>query len=103
MAAEKKKTGRKKTGKNKGKLLSASKVERILIEMEVDVAAFKKRYEENTSRGGGMRTPTPEQIAAVEQFQKTGDMEKLKAALNTKNQQTANAAVARVTGWQSKQ
>ncbi len=98
-----KKTGRKKTGENKGKLLSASKVERILSDMKVDVAAFKKRYEEDTSRGGRLRTPTPKQIAAVEQFQKTGDLEKLKAALNTKNLQTAYAAVARVTGWKAKQ
>jgi hypothetical protein len=45
---------------------------------------------------------TSEEIAAVERFQKTGDVEKFKAALKTKNPQTAYAAVARVTGWQAR-
>ena len=84
------------------KMLSENKVLRVLNTMEVDVEAFKEAYEGDTTRAGGLRPPTPEQIAAVEQFQKTGDLQALKLALETASSQSAFGAVARVVAFKAK-
>jgi hypothetical protein len=86
------------------KLLSESKVLRVLESMGVDPAKFRKAYEQEPSRRGrGMREPEPREIKAVEEFQKTGDFGALRKALGNKPAQIATAAVARVIAFRAQQ
>jgi hypothetical protein len=82
----------------------ASKVKRILEAMNADPEDFRKRYLEDTTRiGKAAKPPKASEIAAVSEFQKTGDIKALVKALKVKNRSTAHAAVVRVLTWQAKQ
>lgn len=84
----------------KGRLLSESKVLRVLAAMNVDAQEFQRRYAADTLRGP--RTLTPAVVDAVERFAQSGDMEALKKALGTKSDATASKAVARVLADRAK-
>ena len=85
------------------KPLSASKVKRILEKRGFNAAAFRKDYEEDTSRGSRQanRPPAKQEIDAVEAFQKTGDVEALKEKLGVKTPSAALNKVSRVSKWKS--
>ena len=100
MAAKKRTRKKKSAGKKKSqdfwdKLLSASKVKRILEAMDVNPAQFQKKYEGDTSRGPtGPRELTEKQLSAIKAFQKSGDVEALMKGTGKKSKQSAFNLVA---------
>ena len=61
-----------------GKVLSASKVKRVLRKRGFDPEAFRRDYEADTSRGPrGPKRPSKTEMDAVGAFQKTGDFDAL--------------------------
>ena len=81
----------------KGRLLSESKVKRILETMGVDSAKFLKLYATDSSRTKrGSRPPSAAQSAAVKQWMKDRDFGALKKALKTENTTTVDAVIRRV-------
>jgi hypothetical protein len=84
------------------KLLSAAKVKRILRKRGFDPEAFRRDYEADTSRGPrGPKRPSKTEVDAVEAFQKTGDFDALKRALDTTSAAAANSALRRVVQFQA--
>jgi hypothetical protein len=104
-----KRLARKKARKKKApgkdfyeKMLSGSKVKRILEGMKVDPKRFQKLYESDTSRvSRKMRTPENYQVVAVQAFLESGDKRRLMKSLGTENRQTADAAVSRIIQWKA--
>ena len=85
-----------------GKVLSAAKVRRILRRRGFDPEAFRRDYEADTSRGPrGPKRPSKTEMDAVEAFQKTGDFDALKRALDTTSAAAANSALRRVVQYQA--
>src|SRR5258706_16103723 len=89
---------RRKKSEGTAKLLSTSKVLRILTEMKVDAEKFLKNYMEDNSRG--VRTGfSDEAVKAIETFLKGSPtpkaMETLMAALDTDSLGTAMGKVMR--------
>jgi len=81
----------------KGRLLSESKVKRILESMGVDPVKFLKLYAADSSRTKrGSRPPSSAQITAVKQWMKDRDFSALKKALKTDNTTTVDAVIRRV-------
>jgi hypothetical protein len=81
----------------KGRLLSESKVTRILESMDVDSAKFLKLYAADSSRTKrGSKPPTAAQVAAVKQWMKDRDSGALRKALKTQNTTTVDAIIRRV-------
>lgn len=86
-----------KQGSAKGRLLSESKVTRILDSMGVDTAKFLKLYAADSSRTPrGSRPPSAAQIAAVKQWMKDRDFRALKKALKVESTTTVDAVIRRV-------
>jgi len=84
-------------GNTKGRLLSESKVKRVLESMDVDAARFLRLYAEDSSRRPrGSRPPSDSQVAAVRQWMKDHDYTALKKALATRNTTTADSVIRRV-------
>jgi hypothetical protein len=84
------------------KVLSASKVRRVLRKRGFDPEAFRRDYEADTSRGSrGPKRPSNTEMEAVEAFQKTGDFDALKRALGTTSAAAANSALRRVVQFQA--
>src|SRR5438132_6734269 len=86
--------------KEKPQLFLDSKTKRVMEALGWDFAKFKRAYNEEPGRRG-KRAPSSEEIQAVEQFLKTGDLAALKKALRAQSVQTANAAVARVMAFKA--
>jgi hypothetical protein len=81
----------------KGRLLSESKVKRVLESMDVDAAKFLRLYAaDNTRTPRGSRPPSDAQVAAVKQWMKDHDYAALKKALKTESGTTADAVIRRV-------
>jgi hypothetical protein len=79
------------------KVLAAPKVKRILEKRGFDPEAFRRDYEADTSRGPrAPKRPTKPEMDAVEAFQRTGDFDALKVALDTESAAVANSALRRV-------
>jgi hypothetical protein len=84
------------------KVLSAAKVKRILRKRGFDPEAFRRDYEADASRGPrGPKRPSKTEMDAVEAFQKTGDFDALKRALDTTSAAAANSALRRVVQFQA--
>jgi hypothetical protein len=84
------------------KVLSAAKVKRILRKRGFDPEAFRRDYEADTARGPrGPKRPSRTELDAVEAFQKTGDFEALKRALDATSAAAANSALRRVVQFQA--
>lgn len=84
------------------KVLAGPKVKRILEKRGFSPEAFQRDYEADTSRGPrSPKRPSRIQIDAVEAFQKSGDFEALKEALNTKSSAVANSALRRVVQFKA--
>lgn len=81
----------------KGRLLSETKVVRVLASMDVDAAKFLRLYAEDSSRAPrGSRPPSAAQVSAVKQWMKDHDYAALKKALKTQNTTTVDAVIRRV-------
>jgi hypothetical protein len=81
----------------KGRLLSESKVRRVLESMGVDSAKFLKLYAADSSRTRrGSRKPSDGEVAAVRRWMKDHDFGALKKALRTQNSSTVDAVIRRV-------
>jgi hypothetical protein len=90
-------SGKKSSEEFWSKVLAAPKVKRILEKRGIDVEAFRRDYEADTSRGPRTpKRPSKQQMDAVEAFQKTGDFEALKRSLDTESAAVANSALRRV-------
>ncbi len=77
----------------KGRLLSESKLTRVLEAMGVDAKRVLREYA--ADRGRGPRGLSDAAAAAAERFLRDGDMAALKSALKTKHDGTAAKTVAR--------
>jgi hypothetical protein len=77
----------------KGRLLSESKVTRVLEGMGVDAKKFLREYA--ADRGRGPRGLSDAAATAAERFLRDGDMAALKSALRTKHDATAAKTVAK--------
>jgi hypothetical protein len=87
----------KKNAKGKGRLLSESKVKRVLESMDVDTAKFLRLYAEDVTRTKrGSKPPTDAQIAAVRQWMKDHDSAALRKSLKTGSTTTMDAVIRRV-------
>jgi hypothetical protein len=84
------------------RLLSATKVRRILERTGADPEAFRKAYLADASRGAGtrFRRPSDAEVAAVEAFLASGDLDALRRALGADTAK-ANVAIARVVKWKA--
>lgn len=81
----------------KGRLLSESKVKRVLESMGVDSTKFLRLYAEDVSRTPrGSKPPTEAQIAAVRQWMKDHDSAALRKSLKTESTTTMDAVIRRV-------
>lgn len=90
-------TKRNASSGGKGRLLSESKVTRVLESMGVDAAKFLRLYAADTSRTKrGSRPPTEAQTAAVRQWMKDHDFAALKKALKAESTTTVDAVIRRV-------
>jgi hypothetical protein len=87
----------KRNAKGKGRLLSESKVKRVLESMDVDVAKFLRNYAADVTRTKrGSRPPTETEIAAVRQWMKDHDGAALRKSLRTESTTTMDAVIRRV-------
>ena len=87
----------KRNPKGKGRLLSESKVRRVLESMGVDAAKFLRLYAADVSRTKrGSRPPTEAEIAAVRQWMKDRDGAALRKSLKTNSTTTMDAVIRRV-------
>ena len=85
-----------------GSVLSGPKVKRILERRGFSPEAFRKDYENDTSRAPRrVKAPSRAEIDAVEAFQKSGDFEQLKRSLATRSAAVASAALRRVVQYQA--
>lgn len=81
----------------KGRLLSESKVRRVLDSMGVDAEKFLRLYAADSSRTKrGSRPPTDSQVTAVRQWMKDHDMAALRKSLKTENSTTVDSVIRRV-------
>jgi hypothetical protein len=81
----------------KGRLLSESKVKRVLESMGVDSAKFLRLYSADSSRTPrGSRPPNDAQVSAVRKWMKDHDMGALKKSLKTENSTTVDSVIRRV-------
>jgi len=81
----------------KGRLLSESKVRRVLESMGVDSAKFLRLYAADSSRTPrGSRRPSDAQISAVRKWMRDHDLRALKKTLKTENTTTVDAVIRRV-------
>jgi hypothetical protein len=96
--------GKKKTADEFwSKVLSATKVKRILEKRGFNAEAFRKDYEADTSRGPrAPKRPNKAQLDAVEAFQNTGDFDALKVSLGTQSAAVANSALRRVLQFKAR-
>lgn len=87
----------KKQHNTKGRLLSESKVRRVLSAMNVDAEKFLRLYAADSSRAPrGSRPPSSSQSAAVRRWMKDRDYGALKEALGTRNATTVDSVIRRV-------
>ena len=87
----------KKQQSTKGRLLSESKVRRVLSAMNVDAEKFMRLYAADSSRAPrGSRPPSSSQITAVKRWMKDRDYGGLKQALGTRNATTVDSVIRRV-------
>jgi len=96
MAARKKRRASKRKGETP-KILSTSKVLRVIEKLGADPKQFLKLYAEDHSRGPKAGPPTREQIAAVTAFQKDGDTAALMKSTGLKTPGAALNLVGRVS------
>ena len=81
----------------KGRLLSESKIRRVLTAMNVDAEKFMRLYAADSSRAPrGSRPPSATQISAVKRWLKDRDYSALKRALGTRNATTVDSVIRRV-------
>ena len=81
----------------KGRLLSESKIRRVLTAMNVDAEKFMRLYAADSSRAPrGSRPPSATQISAVKRWMKDRDYGALKQALGTRNATTVDSVIRRV-------
>jgi hypothetical protein len=80
-----------------------SKLRRVLERMGVDFDAVKAAYEaEPGQRRGRGQVPSEREIAAVEEFMRTGDLGRVQSTLGIRSPQTAHAVVARVVAFKAR-
>jgi hypothetical protein len=84
------------------KMLSASKVKRILEKRGFDAEAFKRDYLSDRNRGPRRtQRPSDREIDAVEAFLKDGRYDSLLDALDTESRPRADSALRRVMAWKA--
>lgn len=85
------------------KMLSASKVKRVLERRGFDPEAFRKDYEsDNTRAPRSSLRPSAREIEAVAEYQRDWDVKALMARLNVKTKASALVVVDRVMRWHSR-
>lgn len=81
----------------KGRLLSESKVKRVLESMGVDAEKFLRLYAaDNSRRPRGSRPPSEAQVSAVRQWMKDHDFAALKKSLKAESTTTVDSVIRRV-------
>ena len=85
------------------KMLSGSKVKRILEKRGFDTEAFRKDYEADNNRAPRTAArPTDKEVDGVEAFMKSGNYDVFLQALGTKSRPKADSALRRVVAWKSR-
>lgn len=85
------------------RMLSASKVRRVLERRGFSPEAFVKDYLEDHSRAPrGLRRPEKREIDAVAQYHRDWDINGLMARLRVKTKTSALTTVDRVMRWQAR-
>ncbi len=89
--------------KGKSQMWSRRKVLRIAESLGADPVEFEKRYREDTSRRAPLKEPSKQEVAAVRNWEKEHDFNRLLQELGTKNRSKANNVIVRVLEWEARQ